>query len=105
MSDHLDTLIGGAIGIVGTLATQWFLFHTGKIERKHKISEAERGRLQLVSDAVSQAHEWMESLHKMTDCTEVCNTRPSQYVRPSLMLCRIWFVRFSFCYFVIVYQR
>jgi hypothetical protein len=90
-SHLLDTAIGGLIALLGTGIAQWFGFFSSQLERKQKHGELQRERLQKIADGVADGFKWMYSIHLPQSFDSVRDSSPYLSVRPSMVLCRIYF--------------
>ena len=92
MSSHLlDTAIGGAIAIAGTVVAQWFGLFSSKVERQHKHAALQRERLERISDCVGECVEWAQQSMTAKTVSELRDMHLPPGARRMVMLARIHF--------------
>jgi hypothetical protein len=92
MSSHLlDTAIGGAIAIAGTIVAQWFGLFSSRVERQHKYAVSQRDRLERISDCVAECVEWSQVLMTAKSVAEIRDMSLPPGSRQMVMLAKIHF--------------
>ena len=92
MSSHiLDTAIGGAIAIAGTIVAQCFGLFSSRLERLHKHAVLQRERLEKISDCVAECVEWSQLLLTAKSLIEIRDMHLPPGSRQMVMLSKIHF--------------
>ena len=111
MNDHLlDTAIGAALALSGTILSQFFGLFSGKFERKHRDAALARERLEKISDCIGEGILWSQVLLTLKSFDGVRDSPIPNGVRRAVMLSRIHFrdleepgINYMNC--LIAYQR
>jgi hypothetical protein len=84
-------LIGGALGIAGTIVSQAFGLFSGSVERHHQTELRKKQRLEKMVELVSESLAWFHTLLQCRNIQHYKEAHPPVQIRLVVMLARLSF--------------
>jgi hypothetical protein len=84
-------LIGGGLGIAGTIVSQAFGLFSGSVERHHQTELRNKQRLEKMTDLVSENLAWFRKLLACRNIGQYAEAQPPAQARQIVMLARLSF--------------
>jgi hypothetical protein len=90
-SQIVPLLVGGALGIAGTVISQFFGLFSGSVERRHQTALRRKKTLEKMVDLITECQPWFQRIKLCREIRELQETYPPLQARQVVMLARISF--------------